>query len=308
MLKEWIVLLTLGYCQGKKPVCSLHTDQRYGELSKDVRSKLDVAAGRNSKMKIKVQGNIFSCGCENLDFILWLMDTTVIYESDRNFPCIQDNGTTTGTVDVARNNRNIHRYCTGKLSLSLTITFMTMFVTSIIMTYIVSKNSTRYRNIAMRLLGFGVQYLTPKEFDFTFFVAYCEADIPFVYRKVRPELELCNQPVRLFLKDRDVLPGVPIADVIICGITNSWKSVLVISDDFLQDCSQWSHFTIDAALYSVTDLIPNRIIVLLVGPVQVEDLPERLLNVVEEECILRVEDYQDGDGTLWKDLRKTAVI
>ncbi|XP_046560432.1 toll-like receptor 2 [Haliotis rubra] len=166
----------------------------------------------------------------------------------------------------------------------------------------------RYRNALLKLFGLGIQYLTPKDFYFTLFVAYCEADIPFVYRKVRPELELCNQPVRLFLKDRDVLPGVPIADGIICGITYSWKSVLVISDDFLQDCSQWSHFTIDAALYSVTDLIPNRIILLLVGPVQVEDLPERLLNVVEEKCILRAEDYQDRDETLWKDLRKTAGI
>ncbi|XP_046325594.2 toll-like receptor 3 [Haliotis rufescens] len=279
-----------------------------GELSKDTRSSLEVAAERNSKMKIKVQGNIFSCGCENLDFILWLMVTTVIYESDRNFPCIQDNGTTTGTVDVARNYQSIHRYCTGKLSLSLTVTFMTVFVTSIVMTYVVSKNPTRYRNIVMKMMGFGVQYLTPKEFEYTFYVGYCEADIPFVYQKLRPALELCNSSARLFLKDREVLPGVVIADGIICGFTNSWKSVLVISDDFLEDRSQWSQFTIDAALYSMTDLIPNRIIVLLVGAVQMEDLPESLLNVVEEECILRVDDYQDGDETLWKELRKTAGI
>ncbi|XP_048239940.1 toll-like receptor 2 isoform X2 [Haliotis rufescens] len=127
-------------------------------------------------------------------------------------------------------------------------------------------------------------------------------------RKLRPALELCNSPLRLFLKDRDVLPGVVIADGIICGITNSWKSVLVISDDFLEDLSQWSQFTLDAALYSLSDLIPNRIIVILMGAVQAKDLPEILLNVVEEECILRVEDYQDGDKTLWKDLRKTAGV
>ncbi|XP_046560428.1 slit homolog 2 protein-like [Haliotis rubra] len=224
-----------------------------GQLDKDTRSKLDLSFEKNN-LKLIFKGNTFSCSCENLDFILWLVDTPVIYETDRNFPCILDNGTMTGTVDVVQHHERLFRYCTGKLMLSITV--------------------------------------------------YCEADIPFVYRKVRPELELCNQPVRLFLKDRDVLPGVPIADGIICGITNSWKSVLVISDDFLQDCSQWSQFTIDAALYSVTDLIPNRIIVLLVGPVQVEDLPERLLNVVEEKCILRAEDYQDdGDRILWKDIR-----
>ncbi|XP_046553715.1 toll-like receptor 8 [Haliotis rubra] len=278
-----------------------------GQMDRDTRLKLDLSAEKNN-LKLIIKGNTFSCSCRNLDFILWLVDTPVIYENDRNFPCILDNGTMTGTVDVAKQYESLYHYCTGKLILNLTITFSVVILTAIVATYTVSKNSVRYRNIVLRIFGLGIQYLTPKDFDFTFYVGYCETDIPFVYHKLRHGLELCSQPVRLFLKDRDVLPGVPIADGIICGITYSWKSVLVISDDFLQDCSQWSQFTIDAALYSVTDLIPNRIIVLLVGPVQVEDLPERLLNVVEEECILRVEDYQHGDVKLWKVLREIAKV
>ncbi|XP_071114283.1 toll-like receptor 4 [Haliotis cracherodii] len=286
----------------------IHIDLSFnliGYLDKDTRSKLDLSAEKNN-LKLIVQGNTFSCSCENLDFILWLMDTPVISESDRNFACILNNGTMTGTVDVAHNYKSLNRYCTGKLTLSLSVTFMVVIFTSISASYMVSKNPMRYRNALMRIFGLGIKYLTPKDFAFTFFVGYCGADIPFIYQKLRPALELHNSPVRLFLKDRDVLPGVVIADGIICGITNSWKSVLVISDDFLEDVSQWSQFTIDAALYSLSDLIPNRIIVLLVGAVQVEDLPESLLNVVEEECILRVEDYQNGGETLWKDLRKIA--
>ncbi|XP_071115230.1 toll-like receptor 4 [Haliotis cracherodii] len=288
----------------------IHIDLSFnliGYLDKDTRSKLDLSAEKNN-LKLIVQGNTFSCSCENLDFIIWLMDTPVIYESDRNFACLLNNGTMTGTVDVAHNYKSLNRYCTGKLTLSLSVTFMVVIFTTISASYMVSKNPIRYRNALMRIFGLGIKYLTPKDFAFTFYIGYCDADIPFVYRKLRPALELCNSPVRLFLKDRDVLPGVVIADGIICGITNSWKSVLVISDDFLEDLSQWSQFTLDAALYSLSDLIPSRIIVLLVGAVQVEDLPESLLNVVEEECILRVEDYQDGDETLWKDLRKTAGV
>ncbi|XP_046326498.2 toll-like receptor 4 [Haliotis rufescens] len=278
-----------------------------GYLDKDTRSKLDLSAEKNN-LKLIVEGNTFSCSCENLDFILWLMDTPVIDEYDRNFACILNNGTMTGTVDVANNYKSLNRYCTGKLSLNLSVTFMVVIFTSISASYMVSKNPMRYRNALMRIFGLGIKYLTPKDFAFTFYIGYCDADIPFVYQKLRPALELYNSPVRLFLKDRDVLPGVVVADGIICGITNSWKSVLVISDDFLEDMSQWSQFTLDAALYSLSDLIPNRIIVLLVGAVQVQDLPESLLNVVEEECILRVEDYQDGDETLWNDLRKIAGV
>ncbi|XP_067675981.1 toll-like receptor 4 [Haliotis asinina] len=279
-----------------------------GQLDKGTRSNLDLSFEKNN-LKLILKGNTFSCSCENLDFILWLVDTPVIYETDRNFPCILDNGTMTGTVDVAKHHERLFRYCTGKMMLSITVTFMFVMFTLIIVVYIVSNNPVRYRNSLLKLFGLGIQYLTPKDFDFTLYIGYFDADIPLVYQKLRHALELCNHPVRLFLKDRDVLPGVPIADGIICGITYSWKSVLVISDDFLQDLSQWSQFTIDAALYSVTDLIPNRIIVLLVGPVQVEDLPERLLNVVEEDCILRIEDYQsDIDCNLWKDLRKTAGV
>ncbi|XP_067675984.1 toll-like receptor 4 [Haliotis asinina] len=279
-----------------------------GQLDKATRANLDLSFEKNN-LKLILKGNTFSCSCENLDFTLWLVDTPVIYETDRNFPCILDNGTMTGTVDVAKHHERLFRYCTGKMMLSITVTIMVVMFTSIIVVYVVSNNPVRYRNALLKLFGLGIQYLTPKDFDFTLYIGYFDADIPLVYQKLRHALELCNHPVRLFLKDRDVLPGVPIADGIICGITYSWKSVLVISDDFLQDLSQWSQFTIDAALYSVTDLIPNRIIVLLVGPVQVEDLPERLLNVVEEDCILSVEDYQgDEDCNLWKDLRKTAGV
>ncbi|XP_046325589.2 toll-like receptor 4 isoform X1 [Haliotis rufescens] len=317
LLSDTIVHLNLSHNEFESiPIETLdyprliHIDLSFnliGYLDKDTRSKLDLSAEKNN-LKLIVQGNTFSCSCENLDFILWLMDTPVIYESDRNFACLLYNGTMTRTVDVAHNYKSLNHYCTGKLTLSLSVTFMVVIFTSISASYMVSKNPVRYRNALMRIFGLGIKYLTPKDFAFTFYIGYCDADIPFVYRKLRPALELCNSPVRLFLKDRDVLPGVVIADGIICGITNSWKSVLVISDDFLEDLSQWSQFTLDAALYSLSDLIPSRIIVLLVGAVQVEDLPESLLNVVEEECILRVEDYQDGDETLWKDLRKTAGV
>ncbi|XP_071113808.1 toll-like receptor 4 [Haliotis cracherodii] len=278
-----------------------------GHLDKYTQSDLDFSAERNS-LKVIVQGNIFSCGCENLDFILWLMDSPVIYESDRNFPCIQDNGQMTRTVEVVRDYMSIYRHCTGKWILTLTVTCLTVFLTSILIFYHISKNPTRLKNILMGILGFGVKYLTRKDFSFTLYIGYCEADIPFVYRKLRPALELCNHPVRLFLKDREVLPGHDIADGIIEGVNKSWKTVLVVSHDFLDDPSAWSHFTINAAIYSMTVLIPNRILILLVGDIEAEDLPQCLLNMVEEEFIIHVDEYPEDQTALWKHLRQIANL
>ncbi|XP_071113810.1 toll-like receptor 4 [Haliotis cracherodii] len=278
-----------------------------GYLDKYTQSDLDFSAERNS-LKVTVQGNIFSCGCENLDFILWLMDSPVIYESDRNFPCIQDNGQMTRTVEVVRDYMSIYRHCTGKWILTLTVTCLTAFLTSILIIYLISKNPTRLKNILMGILGFGVKYLTRKDFPFTLYIGYCEADIPFVYRKLRPALELCNHPVRLFLKDREVLPGHDIADGIIEGINKSWKTVLVVSHDFLDDPSAWSHFTINAAIYSMNALIPNRILILLVGDIEEEDLPQCLLNMVEEEFIIHVDEYPEDQTALWKHLRQIANL
>ncbi|XP_046572444.1 LOW QUALITY PROTEIN: toll-like receptor 5 [Haliotis rubra] len=263
-------------------------------------------AFERTSLKIKIGGNIFSCGCENLDFILWLMDTPVIFDSDRDFPCIQDNGTMTGTAKVVMNQLYILRHCTGKLLLSLTVTCMIVVLTSVFITYVISKNPTRYRNIVIRRFGFGVEYLAPKQFEFTFYVGYCGSDVPFVYRILRPGLELCIRPVRLFLKDREVLPGQDIAEGIIEGVNGSWKTILVISNDFLED--SWTHFTVTSALYAMSDVILNRVIVLLVGGVLMEDLPERVLNMVEEDCMLRVKDYMDMEGELCEHLRHAAGL
>ncbi|XP_046365439.2 toll-like receptor 4 [Haliotis rufescens] len=278
-----------------------------GHLDKYTQSDLDSSAERN-RLKVIVTGNTFSCGCENLDFILWLIDSPVIYESDRNFPCFQDNGQMTRTVEVVRNYISIHRHCTGIWMFTLTVPCLTVFLTSIVTVYLISKNPTRFKNILMGILGFGVKYLTRKDFSFTLYIGYCEADIPFVYRKLRPALELCNHPVRLFLKDREVLPGHDIADGIIEGINKSWKTVLVVSHDFLEDPSAWSHFTINAAIYSMNALIPNRILILLVGDIEAGDLPQCLLNMVEEEFIIHVDEYPEDQTALWKHLREIANL
>ncbi|XP_046585538.1 insulin-like growth factor-binding protein complex acid labile subunit [Haliotis rubra] len=276
-----------------------------GHLDRFTRSDLDTSAARNS-LKVAFDGNIFSCGCDTLDFILWLMDTPVVYESDRNFACIQDNGQMTGTAEVAVEYMRIYRYCTGKWILTLTFTCLVVFLTSTITIYLISKNPTRCRNILMMTLGFGGKYLTQKDFSFKLYIGYCEADIAFVYRRLRPALELCKHPVRLFLKDREVLPGHDIADGIIEGVHKSWKTVLLVSSDFLEDDSAWSHFTTKAAIYSANALIQNRILILLMGEVQVQDLPLCLLNVVEEEFIIHVDDYPEAE--LWKHLRQTANL
>ncbi|XP_046585507.1 insulin-like growth factor-binding protein complex acid labile subunit [Haliotis rubra] len=276
-----------------------------GHLDRFTRSDLDTSAARNS-LKVAFVGNIFSCGCDTLDFILWLMDSPVVYESDKNFPCIQDNGQMTGTAEVAVEYMRIYRYCTGKWILTLTVTCLALFLTSTLTIYLISKNPTRLKNIIMGTLGFGVKYLTQKDFSFKLYIGYCEADIAFVYRRLRPALEQCEHPVRLFLKDREVLPGHDIADGIIEGINKSWKTVLLVSSDFLEDDSAWSHFTTKAAIYSANALIPNRILILLMGEVQVQDLPLCLLNVVEEEFIIHVDDYPEAK--LWKHLRQIANL
>ncbi|XP_067674472.1 toll-like receptor 4 [Haliotis asinina] len=276
-----------------------------GHLDRFTRCDLDSSALRNN-LKVAFDGNIFSCGCDTLDFIMWLMDSPVVYESDRNFTCIQDNGHITGTAEVAVDYTRIYRSCTGKWILTLTVTCLAVFFTSTLTIYLISKNPTRFRNIIMGTLGFSVKYLTENDFSFTLYIGYCDADIAFVYRRLRPALEHCEHPVRLFLKDREVLPGHDIADGIIEGINDSWKTVLLVSSDFLEDHSAWSHFTTKAAIYSMNALIPNRILLLLMGEVQAQDLPLCLLNVVEEEFIIHVHDYPMTE--LWKHLRQIANL
>ncbi|XP_048240283.1 decorin-like [Haliotis rufescens] len=76
--------------------------------------------------------------------------------------------------------------------------------------------------------------LTRNDFPNDAYIGYSDNDYQYICHTVRDHLENQNG-IKLFLKDRDTIPGGEIAEDIIDGIDSSWKILLALSQSFLED-------------------------------------------------------------------------
>jgi len=97
---------------------------------------------------------------------------------------------------------------------------------------------------------------------FIVFLAYCSNDSEFVLQSLYPKLE---EKLRALLKkhdanklviinDKHFLPGMPISDIICKAIEQSYVTVAVISDQFVD--SVWCDFEVKTAYTTKVPIIP----------------------------------------------------
>ncbi|XP_048239966.1 toll-like receptor 4 isoform X1 [Haliotis rufescens] len=258
---------------------------------------------QNNNMSLYLHGNILACGCSSIDFIEWLHSAPLNLDRDE-YECVAENGSLTTTLTVFLNRTMVWRKCIGKLLLSVTLTITMLLGFVLVSSILVHMNWTKVQRYIIKALGLVNEEPQAKREDFHYdaYIGSSETDWIYVYGEMRDMLEL-RFGLRLFLHHRDTVPGGNIAEDIINGIHSSWRIVLVISQDFLDgDEDGWTKFITRRSVYACNNM-DNRIIVLLLGDVNIGDLPEDLLEVVPEEHILEVEEDCDAFNPVYEQIR-----
>ncbi|XP_046581675.1 toll-like receptor 4 [Haliotis rubra] len=276
------------------------------DLSNIEMTLLDDLASNNNFTLI-LSGNLLSCGCHNLNFILWLSNTNVNLVPSRTYDCLQDDGTIDNTSHYAENYEKVWRTCYGRLMLAGTVSGFAMTILTMAGMYIVVVRKTLLVNIVLRLFGYRTTVRPLRRFDFPndAYIGYSDVDYQYVCHTVRELLE-DRHGFKLFLKDRDTIPGGQIADDIINGIDSSWKTVLIITQSFVED--QWCRFIVNRVVYSSSRMPAGSIVLVLFGDVRRGDIPPTLLNVVEERHIFSVGRYRGDEGRLWVEVSQCIKV
>ncbi|KAH9504489.1 hypothetical protein Btru_062914 [Bulinus truncatus] len=207
------------------------------------------------KFQLAMSGNILSCGCENLPFLRWLLDTIVQLDDHRNYTCLDHTGLTSYTL-VYGDLTGLWRECWGQSFFNISLGFKL-------------KKSSDYQ--------YGV------------FIGYADKDYQFACFSLRRFVE-DDLGLSTFIRDRDLLLSTVFAQGLMEAINSSWRIILVVNQSFT-DQNDWFLYTIRSAVYSVSPANPSRVVI-LVDRRYIDQLPLELLNSVPEDNVIIVKNWQ----------------
>lgn len=252
--------------------------------------EMDGLVMKHAAFKLRILGNILSCGCNNFRFLVWLQTTHVGLDDVRNCACINDEGQLSYLRDVAELD-SLWRKCWGKTLLSMSIILLCITVIGFLLVVFVWKNKTLiYSKLLQIFTGYRLNNI--EDYPTGVFIGYAENDYHFpcfvLRRFIEEEMNLTT-----YVYNRDNVADCDRASSIADAINASWRIILLVSEDFLCH-DEWAMFTGKTAIYSLSPANPARVVVLVQENLQ-HRLPLDVLSVVAEENIIVLSSWKLSD-------------
>ncbi|XP_059150135.1 toll-like receptor Tollo [Physella acuta] len=120
------------------------------------------------------------------------------------------------------------------------------------------------------------------------FISYSNKDEEFVIQQLAPRLENGHKKFRLCVHYRDFPVGACIAETIVRSVEASKRTILVVSDNFLD--SEWCRFEFQTAHQQVLNERRNRVILILMHDLDTEKLDSTLRVYMRTRTYLKYDD------------------
>uniref|UniRef100_A0A8B9NVU1 Toll-like receptor n=1 Tax=Apteryx owenii TaxID=8824 RepID=A0A8B9NVU1_APTOW len=145
--------------------------------------------------------------------------------------------------------------------------------------------------------------------QFHAFISYSERDSLWVKNELIPNLEKGEGCVQLCQHERDFVPGKSIVENIINCIEKSYKSIFVLSPNFVQ--SEWCHYELYFAHHKLFSESSNSLILILLEPIPPYVIPARyhkLKVLMAKRTYLEWPKERSKRALFWANLRATISI
>ncbi|NWW40474.1 TLR1 protein, partial [Panurus biarmicus] len=145
--------------------------------------------------------------------------------------------------------------------------------------------------------------------QFHAFVSYSERDSLWVKNELIPSLEKGEGCVQLCQHERNFIPGKSIVENIINCIEKSYKSIFVLSPNFVQ--SEWCHYELYFAHHKLFSENSNSLILILLEPIPPYLIPARyhkLKALMAKRTYLEWPKERSKRALFWANLRAAISI
>ncbi|XP_055867397.1 toll-like receptor 4 [Biomphalaria glabrata] len=248
--------------------------------------ELDILVSRSGQFQLLLDGNLLTCGCTDLHFLQWMRLTSVTFDQNGNYTCLNNKGERTHTLLYPELGA-LWRECWGIFFLNMAVILMCFYLIGSFVTFILIKNEKFIASYFLQLIGNFKQH-TKEDYPIGVYIGYSDRDYLFPCTDLREFIENSLR-LKTFLIDRDLIASVDKASGIVDALNASWRILLVCSESFLKE-DDWSMFTMRSAIYTQSPANPARVII-LVHKDCLPLLPPALLSSVNDENICVVSEW-----------------
>ncbi|XP_008518915.2 toll-like receptor 6 isoform X2 [Equus przewalskii] len=138
--------------------------------------------------------------------------------------------------------------------------------------------------------------------QFHAFISYSERDSAWVKNELVPCLE--KEDIRICLHERNFVPGKSIVENIINCIEKSYKSIFVLSPNFVQ--SEWCHYELYFAHHNLFHEGSDNLILILLEPIPQNNIPSKyhkLRALMTQRTYLEWPKEKSKRGLFWANIR-----
>ncbi|XP_036920239.1 toll-like receptor 1 [Sturnira hondurensis] len=143
--------------------------------------------------------------------------------------------------------------------------------------------------------------------QFHAFISYSEHDSAWVKSELLPNLE--KEDIRICLHERNFVPGKSIVENIINCIEKSYKSIFVLSPNFVQ--SEWCHYELYFAHHNLFHEGSDNLILILLEPIPQYSIPSsyhKLKTLMTQRTYLEWPKEKGKHALFWANLRASICI
>ncbi|XP_004391286.2 toll-like receptor 1 [Trichechus manatus latirostris] len=146
-----------------------------------------------------------------------------------------------------------------------------------------------------------------RNLQFHAFISYSGHDSAWVKSELLPNLE--KEDIRICLHERNFVPGKSIVENIINFIEKSYKTIFVLSPNFVQ--SEWCHYELYFAHHKLFQDASDNLILILLEPIPQYSIPSnyhKLKTLMAQRTFLEWPKEKNKHGLFWANLRATINI
>ncbi|KAK2817728.1 hypothetical protein Q7C36_021661 [Tachysurus vachellii] len=248
--------------------------------------------------------NNFVCSCEFVEFFKGHVDHLItLRDGHHSYVCDSPPSLRDLTIDKAQLSVfKCHMILSVSVVCSVTVVFL---IVAVIVCYKLHVFWYLQMTVAwLKAKGKPAVYSADATLLYDAFVSYSQHDAEWVEEILVPELESSEPPFALCLHKRDFLPGRWIVDNIIESIESSYRTLFVLSENFVT--SEWCRYELNFSHFRIMDENNDSAILILLEPIAKETIPKRfckLRKIMNSRTYLEWPQDEGRREEFWHNLR-----